>query len=358
VTDKPLVQLDALTSLRFFAAFYVLVYHSGGPALVASGRLPEFAVNFLSNGYLGVQFFFVLSGFILTYVYYGKIHSAADAANFGWARFARVYPVYALALVLALPFSSAWQAWEGLPQVFLLQSWSPVYLFTENWIVNSNGPAWTLSVELFFYLTFPWLVRWIAGLETRAVIGIAVLMAAIMLGLRTASVSDIRHILFDELGSIPLPILRFPEFVYGVALGVLLLRGAIPRSPATLIVLAVGMLATIVVSRSLWVAPIAAILAGVIIAMVPHSLGNGLASRFLTSPKMVLLGGASYSLYLLQAPVGWWMKWLAPAGMEIYARVLYLPTIVLLSIPVFLYFEEPMRRALRNGARPPKKIAS
>ena len=80
----------ALTSLRFFAASYVLVFHSGGPTLSEFGRLPPLLDNFLMNGYLGVTFFFVLSGFILTYVYYGRLTTQKDRTRYAAARFARI----------------------------------------------------------------------------------------------------------------------------------------------------------------------------------------------------------------------------------------------------------------------------
>src|SRR5687768_14460819 len=118
--------IPALTSLRFFAAFYVLVFHSGGPALTDSGRLPALLDNFLMNGYLGVTFFFVLSGFILTYVYYGKLMTQEETTRYAAARFARVYPVYLLSLLLMVPFVSSTGFLHALAQFILLQSWIPL----------------------------------------------------------------------------------------------------------------------------------------------------------------------------------------------------------------------------------------
>ncbi len=62
------------------------------------------AVRFLSNGFMGVPFFFLLSGFILTYSYLGQVETHNQRRRFWEARFARVYPVYLLSLVLNWPF--------------------------------------------------------------------------------------------------------------------------------------------------------------------------------------------------------------------------------------------------------------
>src|SRR5438105_5116432 len=87
-------RLPALTSLRFFAAFHVFIFHV--QAIVAVFG-PAWYQRLASIGYVGVSFFFVLSGFILVYTYEGKPIMARD---FWRARFARVYPAYAFALLL------------------------------------------------------------------------------------------------------------------------------------------------------------------------------------------------------------------------------------------------------------------
>jgi peptidoglycan/LPS O-acetylase OafA/YrhL len=90
-------QLPALTSSRFFAALYVVLFHLQTCQLIAG---PSWFRKFCSIGYTGVSFFFVLSGFILVYTYAGRDQSARE---FWRARFARVYPAYAFSL-LAIAF--------------------------------------------------------------------------------------------------------------------------------------------------------------------------------------------------------------------------------------------------------------
>src|SRR3954470_9302060 len=95
------VPLRALTGIRFFAAFHVLLLHT---TLRYLGHAPIWVQNIVGSGYVGVSLFFILSGFILTYSYSPDGHADVTRKREFWAaRFARIYPVYALGLLLAGP---------------------------------------------------------------------------------------------------------------------------------------------------------------------------------------------------------------------------------------------------------------
>lgn len=172
-----------LTSLRFFAAFWVVLFHYW-PALSAAA-----APMVVGKGYLGVELFFILSGFILCHVYRTEVEEGRFAyGGFLWARLARVYPLHLATLVgmgvLAAAAGAAGFAvdanilsWESLPaNLLLMQAWglAPV----AGW----NHPSWSISAEWFAYLTFP-LFAWAAlALKSRpltAVVLAAVFMAAL-----------------------------------------------------------------------------------------------------------------------------------------------------------------------------------
>src|SRR6266853_1107259 len=91
-------RLPALTSLRFFAAFHVVIFHFQAMQIFIG---PAWFQKLSSIGYVGVSFFFVLSGFILVYTYAGRDTPARD---FWRARFARIYPAFAFSLLLTGPF--------------------------------------------------------------------------------------------------------------------------------------------------------------------------------------------------------------------------------------------------------------
>jgi peptidoglycan/LPS O-acetylase OafA/YrhL len=170
--------IGSLTSLRFFAALAVFFVH----------------VNLFPEGYLGVTFFFILSGFILAYNY-AEIFTAPDRKKiqgFYWNRFARIYPLHLLTFLISIPLVyaelKAGKTWlleyypsqpnapfvDAIANLTLLQSFSPfrrVY-------AAYNEVSWSISAEFFFYALFPLIIvlwsklrlnhqwQWLAALLT------------------------------------------------------------------------------------------------------------------------------------------------------------------------------------------------
>ena len=91
-------RLPAVTSLRFFAALHVALFHMNEMGAITG---PHWLKTFAGIGYVGVSFFFVLSGFILVYTYAGR---NIVLGEFYQTRFARIYPAYLFSLVLTFPF--------------------------------------------------------------------------------------------------------------------------------------------------------------------------------------------------------------------------------------------------------------
>src|SRR4051794_6268075 len=159
-TAHPAVQnLKALTSLRFFAALYVLMFHyTSIPGSIFEGQVVQL-------GYTGVSFFFVLSGFILAHNYH-QVDFAKPGAlyRYGLARVTRIYPVYLLSLLAGAPFlfvslgkttpgvTTTMAASSLLVAPFGLQAWFP------GTACSLNCPSWSISVEAFFYLMLPFLL--------------------------------------------------------------------------------------------------------------------------------------------------------------------------------------------------------
>ena len=151
-------QLPELTSLRFFAAAYVVVIH-------AFDRPTEQSTIFeriVHKGYLGVDFFFILSGFILIHVYLHDYRSGRFShIDFLVNRFARVYPlhivmlavfvaVYSLAAQLGLTTNEVGMNWADLPwHILALHAWG--LTAGHSW----NFPSWSISAEAFAYYLFP-----------------------------------------------------------------------------------------------------------------------------------------------------------------------------------------------------------
>ncbi|MDF2523220.1 MAG: acyltransferase [Clostridiales bacterium] len=137
--------IDVLTSFRFIAAFFVFLHHT-----INSG---------LGFGERGVTYFFILSGFILAYRYYEKFYQrleARDVLSFYSSRLSRIYPVHLLTFIVAIIFiliaPSHFYLRNAPANLLLMQSLFPKDVFT------FNPAAWSLSVEMTFYIIFPFLI--------------------------------------------------------------------------------------------------------------------------------------------------------------------------------------------------------
>jgi peptidoglycan/LPS O-acetylase OafA/YrhL len=150
-TRKP--HLPALTGLRALLALGILFFHFTPPHV-------QLIAPIIDTAYAFVAVFFLLSGYVLAYNYADRA-APLNKRNFWQARFARLYPVYLLALILSLPMLQAeWFARSRSDFIagliltpLLLQGWSPT--LATFW----NTVAWALSAELLLYLSFPWLIR-------------------------------------------------------------------------------------------------------------------------------------------------------------------------------------------------------
>lgn len=166
-------ELVALTSLRGIAAIFVLSHHF---MLVLLEKLARFIPSHLFvKSYLWVDLFFLLSGFVLAYVYHSRFVNGIAAKayrNFMWARFARVYPVHIFMLSLFVAFELL-QWWllaihspgsEHLETPFtgsetpLTLASNLLLLQTLHWTSYWNQPAWSISAEWLVYFTVPWLI--------------------------------------------------------------------------------------------------------------------------------------------------------------------------------------------------------
>jgi len=145
--------LPALTGVRTLLALNIVFFHFTPPHM-------HYLYPLINNSYVFVGFFFLLSGYILAYNYADRAKPLVKR-QFWLARFARLYPVYLLSLVLSFAMLQAeWHArshgefWAGVVLTpLLLQGWSPA--LATFW----NTVAWTLSAEVLLYAAFPWLVR-------------------------------------------------------------------------------------------------------------------------------------------------------------------------------------------------------
>jgi peptidoglycan/LPS O-acetylase OafA/YrhL len=371
--------ISSLTGIRFFAAFHVVVYHNAQhlESLVPAS-LP-FLGNYLHTGYTGVNLFFVLSGFILAYTYCDPDRPPTVPAERFWvARFARIYPVYALGLVLVAPlvfghFLSSNDEFRALLKIGVsggaaatcLQAWIPPLQAT--W----NPPGWTLSVEAFFYALFPFIVPWLWSMERRGALltacvawALGLVPAFSILWLSDTTIQSASgYVTGEPLGGFlrTAPIFRLPEFVLGICLARAFYpepgRARVDPGARRFGSLAVAAVAGILVAlaladripRLLIEAGLFDPLYGALI--VGLASGTGRLQALLSIGILRVLGEASYAIYILQAPIGAWMlRWLdVPAeaiGPALFAA--YAAGLIALSVAVFFLVEVPMRSWIRS----------
>jgi peptidoglycan/LPS O-acetylase OafA/YrhL len=311
--------LRALTGLRFVAALHVLVFHC---TPWQSWRGPAFIRAIAGSGYVAVSLFFVLSGFILTYVHCGAGAPALRRSRFYASRFARIYPAYAFALALVAPFFTVHTIRTQGAAVFVEESVAVATLVQAHFpslALAWNPPGWSLSAEAFFYALFPFVAPRLVACRQWVALLVAVLSYALCLGvpltyLKLAPDGPIQpthESLAFWLSAVRYsPVARFPEFVIGIVVGRYYLDSSVVRtsnramglcslvaSAAIVGVLARASAISYPVLHNGLLAPLFALL------IVSLAAGAGPLAWCLGTRPAMALGEASYSLYVLHVPL-------------------------------------------------------
>ena len=198
--------IKPLTSIRMIFAIFVFLSHLS--FLENSNSYSKLFNNIFSEGFLGVSFFFILSGFILTYSYESRLRKkTVFIRSFYIARFARIYPMHFVTMIVALTLSLI----VGNNDNYLLQNSLLIQSFynDKDIFFSLNAPSWSISDEMFFYIVFP--VVLFFNINIRLLI-LFVLTAAILY-LNVYLDHDNQHYwLYIS------PIFRFADFLLGIIL--------------------------------------------------------------------------------------------------------------------------------------------
>ena len=343
--------LRPLTTLRFLAAIWVVLF-ACWPYLDVG-----FVPNLVARGYLGVETFFVLSGFILSHVYLASAGERRFSyGGFLWARIARVYPLHiaTLAAVIALGVAATVAgmsidanvlSWKNLPaHLLMVHAWG----FASE--AGFNHPSWSISAEWFAYLSFPLFAAVAWRLRDRpiaAAIGAALFLLALYGAFQALAGFSLTQATF-AWGALRI----VPCFALGCALYLVYRRKPLPRPR----LLAATCAALMVVSAStgLWDAVTVLLAGGMILALA--CLPNERAG-WLASPFGVYLGEISYSVYMVCVPWNLLVMNLAARATGAEDKLLHplVWLVVVAGIPVaaavtYHLIERPARKALRSLA--------
>lgn len=294
------VRIEQLTGLRFFAALLVFLSH------IPWQHDESFWAVFFQYGFVGVSFFFVLSGFVLSRAYSEKIsNEEISFQRYAALRLARLAPLH---LFTALPFivyalsTSSFNLPAAIANITFLQSWFP----SASFYFSLNSPSWSLSNEMFFYVCFFFLVplsdkrlcfimiSLLALIASAAVITEEHFSQRIVFGSQTFS-----HWLFYIF-----PGFRLLEFICGMLL--YRLWKTFGKINPVLIPIAYCVL-----FASMYVAPVIPesyrlslfFLPAVALLLYAHLYPRGIIFRLYTSKLLVLLGNASFAFYLIHQPL-------------------------------------------------------
>ena len=351
-----------LTSIRFFAALYVVTYHTLSELVRGTDDPNAVYGDLLGLGYISVSFFFVLSGFILARVYLAK-KNGYSWHQFWVARLARVYPLFVITLLLDTPhwfFSGVRRIGIHAAIISTCKVLAANLVLLQAWMVNLRGidnPNWSLSVEGFFYLLFPFLSFPLGILRSKSLVWVSLISYVVGLLLIGASIHwnlGIESIKFS-------PILHLHEFIEGICAGIVTMRltnhqkatiegissyliAACSIAFASLIFLSPHLVRIHLFIHDGLLCPLFLLL------LVALTFGSSFVHRLLSGRFITLLGEASYGLYLIHIPL-WHIMRRFIGGHSMVGYSAYLVLAVGLSLLSFNYLERPVRRFVLKASQ-------
>jgi peptidoglycan/LPS O-acetylase OafA/YrhL len=309
-------RLDALTGARFLAALSVFVFHVAtiGVFPAASGVARVLNATTKSAGSIGVSFFFVLSGFVLTWA----ARPGESYGSFLRRRLVKIFPNHLVTFAAAMLAFAAAATPPGtaLLNAVLLQSWVP----RPEVFLSVNGSSWSLSCELFFYALFPLVLAAIRKIPARQLWRVTLTIIGIVLVLPAAVHLIPEGVVFDpaKFGTVLagesitrmwflyiFPPVRLLDFVIGILMARLVIEGRWIRLP---VLVTVGLTAVgyVVALFTPWLITVDAATVIPLALLVPAMASSETAGRapgWLTSRIARLLGEASFAFYLVHGIV-------------------------------------------------------
>jgi peptidoglycan/LPS O-acetylase OafA/YrhL len=327
-------KLKSLTGLRFFAAIHVVLFHNLG----LFSTLPSPIYHLIQHGYTSVSLFFILSGFILAYNYVSTDILEKESIQYFWiARFARIYPIYLLSLFLDFPWFVYFSI-KTIPLVLALLKVIGVSLLSlallQSWVPQSlgqlNAPGWSLSVEVFFYLAFPMLSTRLVKQSSKNlwILGLLLWILALLIPLLFDYIQP--DTIIPSVLSTPMqspypawrtfasafPLFHLPQFIIGIIGGIVFLRNEEQKlctGSAFAPILDIVALALLFIIFATDFLPGVALNNGLLaplFILLFYALAHekGVLHKFLAFSPFIVLGEASYGIYIFQQPIRSWIR--------------------------------------------------
>ncbi len=345
------MRIEQLTFTRFIAAISIVIYHFGKDIFPFNQAFISFIFK---QANIGVSYFFVLSGFvmIIAYNHLNKI----TAKTFYKKRFARIYPIYFLAILFFLAFAIVTRGHLNFIEIILNIS------MTQAWVpgkaLSLNFPGWSLSVEAFFYLLFPFLFNSIyVKLSLKR---ITILVIFIFLISQVIAYSLHHSTFYSGYPSAShdlifyFPLMHLSVFLMGNIAGLFFLKKKIEKNYDFFIVLILSMLVL-----ALWVdtgldyhnGALSVLFVPLILCIASN---RGKITKLFNWKVFVFLGKISYSIYILQVPIYVGMtKIFKSLNLNHPSLKFYTSLIVLLLVSAmsYKYIEKPLRQKINKDTK-------
>lgn len=304
--------INTLTPLRGIAALWVVLYHydqlttfTGLDHLVSQD-----STMLLAKGYLFVDFFFLLSGFILAHVYGSRFQHGINLRsswNYLWARFSRLYPLHVFCLLthvlvacfLILGFPNVWDkfshmyALKGIPvHLFLGQAWGSDYWLTWNvpsWSISAEWAIYMLSPVLFLFLfkkkgVWPWVM---------AIISFTILRSIVHFHVKHSLDTTFDWGIFRCFAEFTLGIVVYNLYQEGF------LKKWLAKDLAFVVMALITLLGLHIKINDVWIIPCFALV------ILTAAYNQGKVQQVMKWPMAQYLGEISYSIYMMQ---GLWLS--------------------------------------------------
>lgn len=287
--------LNNLTGLRFYAAMWVFLYHFF-PVYTTAPKIDLFEI-----GFLGVDVFFVLSGFILTYVYYHKFFiskvTGRDYWNFVVKRFAKIYPLHFIITLIFIPllFAGKYIFHQNTINIYpdtIIHNFLMIHAWDMSENYSWNFPSWSISAEWFAYLFLFAPLSFMYKLHRifLVLLGVTIVFAFIYYWINTPNFTLDRY----TMNGLPRII---PEFILGVLAGLIKIKFDLSKLKASFVfLLSVSFLVSTFYFDYYFHQLCIIGFAGIILSLSYKTY----LDTFFGSKQLIYLGNISFAFYLTQ----------------------------------------------------------